>query len=64
MVSGTGVSQKVWRSAASNEIPCQSMVRGGILGVPEHRDSINENSKRIFLEMRMINVHGSQQKRT
>ena len=50
-IARTGFSQKCWRSAARKQISCQSMVRGVILGVLEHQNSIKENCEQIYFDM-------------
>ena len=50
-IARTGFSQEGWRSAARKQLSCQSMVRGVILGVLEHRISIKENWEQISFDM-------------
>jgi len=50
-IARTGFSQEGWISAARKQISCHSMVRGVILGVLEHQNSIKENWERIYFDM-------------
>jgi predicted lactoylglutathione lyase len=50
-IARTGFSANDVTKLQAIQISCQSMVRGVILGVLEHRNSIKENWERIYFDM-------------